>query len=48
MGGNVGIGTATPSSALDVNGIAQVGYLYVNPQDAANEGGEIVLRKSSP
>jgi hypothetical protein len=37
----VGIGTASPSTTLDVNGTASVNYLVARAQDGFNEGGEI-------
>ncbi len=46
MGGNVGIGTATPNYPLDVTGTGRIGYLYIAPQNADKEGWEMVLLKS--
>ena len=43
-GGNVGIGTASPSATLDVAGSIRADYLMVDPQDGAAEGGELLLR----
>ncbi|MBI5806444.1 hypothetical protein HZA73_10435 [candidate division TA06 bacterium] len=39
--GKVGIGTATPSSKLEVNGSAQFDTLILDPQNTSTEGGEI-------
>lgn len=41
--GNVGIGTNTPSAALDVNGTASFGYAQLRPRDATNVGGGLML-----
>ena len=39
----IGIGTATPTTTLDVSGSATVNYLHVRAGDAVDEGGEIQL-----
>lgn len=45
---NVGIGTTTPTSKLDVRGgETTVDYLNVNPQNSSGEGGEISLKGSN-
>lgn len=44
--GSVGIGTITPVAKLDVEGTARVNYMDIDPQNSANEGGEIRLRGS--
>ena len=43
-GGNVGIGTASPSATLDVAGSIRAGYLHLDPVDGGTEGGEILLK----
>jgi|GEM_PF-2467933 len=42
--GNVGIGTVTPVAKLDVEGVARVNYMDIDPQNSIFEGGEIRLR----
>jgi hypothetical protein len=44
--GKVGIGTASPTEMLDVNGTVQSNYLTVKAQDGVNEGGELLLKGS--
>lgn len=46
QGGNVGIGVANPTTKFDVNGVATVDYLAVDPQNTTGEGGEIQLKGS--
>ncbi|MCC7374597.1 MAG: hypothetical protein IT581_08070 [Verrucomicrobiales bacterium] len=41
---NVGIGIANPTNSLQVSGVAQVGYLTIEPGDGSNEGGEMLLK----
>ncbi len=41
--GNVGIGTNAPSAKFDVNGAASLGYLYLRPETASSEGGQLTL-----
>ena len=43
-GGNVGIGTASPSATLDVAGSIRADYLLLDPVDGGAEGGEILLK----
>jgi len=42
----IGIGTTNPSEKLDVAGTAAADYLRIDPQDGANEGGELQLAGS--
>lgn len=42
--GNVGLGVVNPTNALQVSGVAQVGYVNIQAQDGGNEGGEMFLQ----
>lgn len=45
QGGNVGVGVDNPTTKFDVNGVATVDYLTIDPQNnAGGEGGELQLK----
>jgi hypothetical protein len=48
LNGNVGIGTSTPSTSLEVGNAAGTssGEIVINPQTNSSEGGQITLKKS--
>jgi hypothetical protein len=48
LNGNVGIGTTTPSTTLEVGNASGTtsGEILLNPQNNSNEGGQVSLRKS--
>jgi hypothetical protein len=48
LNGNVGIGTSTPSTSLEVGNAAGTssGEIVINPQTNSSEGGQITIKKS--
>jgi hypothetical protein len=48
LNGNVGIGTSTPSTSLEVGNAAGTssGEIVINPQTSSSEGGQITIKKS--
>lgn len=48
LNGNVGIGTSTPTTSLEVGNAAGTisGEIVLNPQNNSNEGGQITIKKS--